>query len=97
MPIFEKLLKEGDSLDADQIKALIISPTRELAYQIYQVAAKLQKALGKVGVKCLFGKITEAESSKDKEGKKTNEIESNGQNILVANNSNLDHHSRKTC
>lgn len=85
MPIFEKLVKETEGLESDQIKALIITPTRELAYQIYQVAAKMQKALGKLGVKCLFGKISSQEAGvkEGKGGKSKNELESGGQNILV--------------
>lgn len=84
IPIFEKLIKDTENIESDQIKALIITPTRELAYQIFQVASKMQKALGKVGVKCLFGKMTGDEVSVGKNGKSTNEIESGGQNILVS-------------
>lgn len=80
LPVFEKLLKDHAGIDKDEIKALIISPTRELSYQIYQVAHKIQQSIGKFGVKFIFGKITE---KGDKEGIKSNEMQSNGQNILV--------------
>jgi superfamily II DNA/RNA helicase len=80
IPIFEKLLKQEDSFDSETIKALIITPTRELAFQIYNVALKLHKGLGKVGVKCVFGKIGEQEV---KDGQKPKEICEGGQNIFV--------------
>jgi superfamily II DNA/RNA helicase len=67
------LLKDAETNDAEHIKALIISPTRELAVQIYKVAHKMSESLGKVSVKCAFGKS----------GNKINEYTHNGQNILV--------------
>lgn len=80
IPIFEKLLKEQDKFEPESIKALIITPTRELAFQIYNVALKLHKGLGKIGVKCIFGKIAEQEA---KDGQKSKEICEGGQNIFV--------------
>lgn len=62
------------------MKALIISPTRELAYQIYKVASKFSEAVGKVGVKCSFGKSGEKEGT---EAKMESEYAKKGQNILV--------------
>lgn len=75
IPIFEKLIKEADSLSSGTIKALVISPTRELAFQTYQVATKLQNSLGKLGVSCVHGKISDKETG--------SELKSNGQNILI--------------
>lgn len=80
IPIFEKLIKDHKELDKEVVKALIVAPTRELAYQIYKVAAKLQAGLKKLSVKCIFGKIQDKE---DKDGVHPNETETNGQNILV--------------
>lgn len=80
IPIFEKLLKDADKFEDDDVKALIISPTRELAYQIYKVAAKFSEAVGKIGVKCSFGKSGEKEGA---ENNKKSEFASNGQNILI--------------
>lgn len=86
IPIYEKLIRETEEVGSEDIKALIMSPTRELAYQIYQVAAKLSLALKKkVGVKCIFGKLSDKEEKgKEKEGKKETEIQTFGQNILVS-------------
>ncbi len=80
VPIFEKLIKDHPNIEKEDIKALIISPTRELAYQTYQVATKIQQSIGKFGVKVIFGKIGEKE---DQAGNKANAMESNGQNILI--------------
>lgn len=80
VPVFEKLLKDHAHIEKDEVKALIITPTRELAYQIYQVAAKIRQSIGKFGVKVIFGKLSEKE---DKDGKKSNEMETDGQNILI--------------
>jgi superfamily II DNA/RNA helicase len=82
IPIFEKLLKDADSIEPEQIKALIISPTRELAAQIYKVALKLSESVGKISVKSSFGKSS----------KKDGEFTHNGQNILV-DKYNLDYDS----
>lgn len=73
-------MKDSDKFDQDDIKALIISPTRELAFQIYKVAAIMSEALGKVGVKCSFGKSGEKEGA---DLKKQSEFSTNGQNIII--------------
>ena len=80
IPIFEKLLKDFDKYEPEDVRALIISPTRELAYQIYKVASKFSEAVGKVGVKCSFGKSGEKEGA---DAKKESEFAKNGQNILI--------------
>lgn len=80
IPIFEKLMKDFDKYEPEEVKALIISPTRELAYQIYKVASKFSEAIGKVGVKCSFGKSGEKEGP---DSKKESEFTKNGQNILI--------------
>lgn len=80
IPIFEKLLKDVEKFEPEDIKALIITPTRELAYQIYKVASKFSEAVGKVGVKCSFGKSGEKEGG---EAKKDSEFFTKGQNILI--------------
>jgi superfamily II DNA/RNA helicase len=80
IPIFEKLLKDADKIESDDVKALIISPTRELAYQIYKVASKFSEALGKIGVKCSFGQSGEKDGA---DSKKESEFAKSGQNILI--------------
>lgn len=52
---------------------MIISPTRELAAQIYKVAVKMSESVNKISVKSSFGKSAKNE----------NEYIHNGQNILV--------------
>lgn len=74
------MLKDFDKYEPEDVKALIISPTRELAYQIYKVASKFSEAVGKVGVKCSFGKSGEKEGG---DAKKESEFVKNGQNILI--------------
>lgn len=75
VPIFEKLLKDADKLVPEDIKALIITPTRELAHQIYKVAVKFNESVASIGVKCSFGKA----------GNSLEEYTKDGQNILVKN------------
>lgn len=78
IPIFEKLSKM-ENLEQDEIKALIITPTRDLANQTYQVAIKFQETIGNVGVKCIYGQMGHDDGDKSK----PKELESKGQNILI--------------
>lgn len=65
LPVIESLMrdkKNGDDeeheeepLSDDKVYCLIISPTRELAIQIYDVLCSIQEKIGYFGVQCYFG------------------------------------------
>jgi ATP-dependent RNA helicase DDX55/SPB4 len=80
LPVFERLLKSKsleEEWNSEEVRALIISPTRELAFQTYQIALKFQTRLPEFGIKCLFGKIP------DQHDEHKNEMQCKGQNILI--------------
>lgn len=62
-----------EHLDLGFVHSLIISPTRELAIQIYEVLEEFQKKLGFFGICCYFG-------GKNKQEMKSGEVS----HIIVA-------------
>lgn len=67
LPVLENLIRGKNSTEEDEesevkenldlglVHSLIISPTRELAIQIYEVLSEFQKELEFFGVTCYFG------------------------------------------
>lgn len=65
IPVIQQIIiaKEKDELPEGAF-CLIISPTRELALQIYEVAIKLSEFIDFLGVKCHFGGKNKSEVTK---------------------------------
>lgn len=64
LPVIEQFLKfEEEEEIQEGVFCLIITPTRELAIQIYEVIAQLQKTFTTLGVKCCYGGKNKAEIS----------------------------------
>lgn len=57
LPIFERLIKKPVTTGQTLTRALVISPTRELAVQIYNVCEKLVKFCPKLRIQLAAGTI----------------------------------------
>eukprot|EP00742_Colponemidia_sp_Colp-10_P006896 GILJ01007395.1.p1 GENE.GILJ01007395.1~~GILJ01007395.1.p1 ORF type:complete len:614 (-),score=110.12 GILJ01007395.1:76-1782(-) len=55
IPIFERFLKRKEPLQQSQVGAIVISPTRELASQIYEVAEHFTKTMASISLLLLVG------------------------------------------
>jgi superfamily II DNA/RNA helicase len=49
------LEEENSTVSGDQVYAMILTPTRELALQIFDILKTFQEKIGLFGVKCNFG------------------------------------------
>jgi ATP-dependent RNA helicase DDX55/SPB4 len=76
VPILEMLLKKSNNIKKHNIEALIISPTRELAQQIFDVIEVFLKELKQFNCILFVGGTQTAED--------VNKFEKNGANIIVA-------------
>ena len=77
LPVLQNILADLDdeatTIDPENVYALVLTPTRELAMQIFEVLKIFSEKLGSFGVKCNFG------------GKKGQELSSGeGRHIIVA-------------